>query len=224
MILIGHSMGGILSRAQVSRIGPGRAEAIVPGVSDLSYYNRLRRALIFEPRADVSRVVFLFVPHGGSRLASNGLGAMAIRLIRLPDTLLNETEYALNQLAGHESRRLPTSIHGLSPRSRFLAALSAITPTVPFHSIIGNRGRGDGSAGSDGIVPVRSARVAGAESELIVPTGHGGFGHPAAVEEIKRIILADVAQQSTDAPALQHLSTTVGHADPRAPGRSGEDD
>lgn len=204
MILIGHSMGGILSRAQVSRIGPKRAEAVVPGVSALSDYNRVRRALIFEPRTDVSRVVFLFVPHRGSGLASNRLGAMATSLIRLPDTLLNETEHALNQLAGHESRRLPTSIHGLSPRSSFLNALNATTPTVPFHSIIGNRGRGDGSSGSDGVVPVRSARIAGAESELVVPTGHGGFGHPAAVAEIKRIILADVARQSADASELHH--------------------
>jgi triacylglycerol esterase/lipase EstA (alpha/beta hydrolase family) len=77
MILIGHSMGGILSRAQVSRMSPEGAEAILPGVSKLSDYNRVRRALIFEPRTDVSRVVFLFVPHRGSRLASNSLGALA---------------------------------------------------------------------------------------------------------------------------------------------------
>ena len=70
---------------------------------------------------------------------------------------------------------------------------------VPVLSIIGNRGRGDGSAGSDGVVPVRSARVTSAESELIVPTGHGGFDHPAAVAELKRIILLDVAkQEATD--------------------------
>ena len=197
MLLIGHSMGGILSRAQISRISPAQAEQILPGATELSDYNRVRRALIFEPRTDVSRVVFLFVPHRGSRLAANSLGALGIRLIRLPDTLLNEAEYALEQLAGHESRRLPTSIQGLSPRSAFLHALSGTTPTVPVHSIIGNRGRGDGSAGSDGVVPVRSARVASAESELIVPTGHGGFDHPAAVAEIKRIILMDVAQQQS---------------------------
>jgi pimeloyl-ACP methyl ester carboxylesterase len=203
MILIGHSMGGILSRAQVSRLSPARVEQIVPGVSELSEYNRARRALTFEPRSDVSRVVFLFVPHRGSRLASNSLGALVIRLIRLPDTLLNEAEYALDRLAGLDSRRLPTSIHGLSPRSPFLRALSSTTPTVPVHSIIGNRGRGDGSAGSDGVVPVRSARVASAESELLVPTGHGGFDHPAAVAEIKRVVLMDVAQRQAggDAPA-----------------------
>ena len=67
----------------------------------------------------------------------------------------------------------------------------------PVHSIIGNRGRGDGSAGSDGVVPVRSARIASAESELVVPTGHGGFDHPAAVAEIKRIVFTNVAQQQT---------------------------
>ena len=199
MLLIGHSMGGILSRAQVSRFSPKVAEQVLPGVLALSDYSRVRRALVFEPRTDVSRVVFLFVPHRGSRLAANGFGALAIRLIRLPDTLLNEAEYAIEQLAGLERRRLPTSIHGLSPRSPFLRALSAATPTVPVHSIIGNRGRGDGSAGSDGVVPVRSARVAGAASELVVPTGHGGFDHPAAVAELKRIILLDVAkQEATD--------------------------
>lgn len=198
MILIGHSMGGILSRAQVSRLDPERAERVLPGVTGLSQSNRVRRALVFEPRTDVSRVVFLFVPHRGSALASNSLGAFAIRLIRLPDVLLNETEYAFAQLAGHESRRMPTSIQGLSPRSPFLRVLSTTTPTVPTHSIIGNRGRGDGRGGSDGVVPVRSARVASAESELVVPTGHGGFDHPAAVAEIKRIILLDAARQQAD--------------------------
>jgi hypothetical protein len=188
-------MGGILSRAQVSRISPTRAETILPGVSELAEYNRVRRALTFEPRTDVSRVVFLFVPHRGSRLAANSAGALVIRLIRLPDTLLNETEHALNQLAGVESRRLPTSIHGLSPRSRFLRVLDATEPTVPVHSIIGNRGRGDGTRGSDGVVPIHSARVPAAESELVVPTGHGGFDHPKAVEELKRIILLDVAER-----------------------------
>ncbi len=215
MILIGHSMGGILSRRQASRISPARAEQFLPGVTDLAEYNRVHRSLIFEPRDDVSRVVFLFVPHRGSRLAANSLGALAIRLIRLPDTLLNEAEYALDRLAGEESRRLPTSIQGLSPRSPFLLALSTTTPTVPVHSIIGNRGRGDGSAGSDGVVPVRSARVASAESELIVPTGHGGFDHPAAVAEIKRIVLMDVAQQQTSGAMPAHPD-----AEPLGPARA----
>jgi pimeloyl-ACP methyl ester carboxylesterase len=210
MILIGHSMGGILSRAQVSGIRATRAETILPGVSGLAEYNRVRRALIFEPRTDVARVVFLFTPHRGSRLAANSAGALVTRLIRLPDTVLNETEHALTQLVGHERRRMPTSIHGLSPRSSFLRALDSTEPTVPVHSILGNRGRGDGSSGSDGVVPVQSARLAMAESELVVPTGHGGFDHPDAVAELKRIILlqtrtkadADVAAPMPQRPRV----------------------
>jgi pimeloyl-ACP methyl ester carboxylesterase len=195
MILIGHSMGGILSRAQVSRLTPEEAEKVLPGVSALAESSPVRRALIFQPRGDVSRVVFLFTPHRGSRLASSGLGALGIRLIRLPNTLLTElgigTETLPLALLGP---RLPTSIHGLSPQSAFLRALDRSRPTVPAHSVIGDRGRGDGLAGSDGVVPYLSAHLPSAESELVVPTGHGGIAHPETVAELKRIIRLSLAE------------------------------
>jgi hypothetical protein len=59
---------------------------------------------------------------------------------------------------------------------------------VPFHSIIGDRGLGDGEQGSDGVVPYKSAHMEGAESELIVPAHHSAHTHPLAVREIKRIL------------------------------------
>jgi pimeloyl-ACP methyl ester carboxylesterase len=195
MILLGHSMGGILSRVQVSRITPDQAEGIVRGVSGLSEQNRIRRALVFEPRTDVSRVVFLFTPHRGSRLASSGLGAWGIRLIRLPSTLADEVVAASQYLAGLEPERMPTSIHGLSPDSAFLRVLNATRPVVPTHTILGDRGRGDGWAGSDGVVPYASAHLSVAESELVVPTGHGGMAHADSVAEIKRIIALEVSGQ-----------------------------
>jgi triacylglycerol esterase/lipase EstA (alpha/beta hydrolase family) len=72
MVLIGHSMGGILSRAQVSRLTLQDARTMVPGVASLPESSVVRRALVLEPRTDVARVVFLFTPHRGSRLASGG--------------------------------------------------------------------------------------------------------------------------------------------------------
>ncbi len=66
MVLVGHSMGGILSRAQVSRIGLDEAEAVLPGVGALPADNLVRRALVFEPRTDVSRAVFQFTPPIGA--------------------------------------------------------------------------------------------------------------------------------------------------------------
>jgi pimeloyl-ACP methyl ester carboxylesterase len=55
LILIGHSMGGILARAQVSRMTPEAADEILPNVSKLSVDRTVRRSLLFEPRTDVQR-------------------------------------------------------------------------------------------------------------------------------------------------------------------------
>ncbi len=153
-----------------------------------------RRALVFEPRTDVARVVFLFTPHRGSRLASSGLGAWAIWLIRIPDTLLTELGLGAEEMSALRGTRLPTSIHGLSPHSAFLGSLDRTEPTVPTHSIIGDRGRGDGPASSDGVVPYASSHFASAESEVVVPTGHGGIAHPEAVAELKRIVRLTLAE------------------------------
>ena len=188
MVLVGHSMGGILSRAQVSRMTLEQAETMVPEVASLPEQSVVRRALVFGPRTDVARVVFLFTPHRGSRLASGGLGAWATWLIRIPDTLLTELGIGAEDLSTLRGNRLPTSIHGLSPHSLFLQALDESEPTVPAHSIIGDRGRGDGVAGSDGVVPYTSAHLASAESERLVPSGHREIAHPQTLAEIRRII------------------------------------
>jgi pimeloyl-ACP methyl ester carboxylesterase len=188
MILIGHSMGGILSRAQVSGIDLETARTMVPEIDRLSKGSLVRRALVFEPRTDVSRAVFMFTPHRGSRLANSSLAAWGIRLIRLPSTLLDEVSAVADYVAGIDGESLPTSIQGLSPESGFLRVLDGTRPSVPVHTVLGDRGRGDGAAGSDGVVPYLSATLPGAQSQLVVPTGHGGFAHPKAVEDLKRIL------------------------------------
>ncbi len=202
MVLIGHSMGGILARAQVSRISLAEAGTIVPNIASLPKESLLRRALTFEPRTDVGRVVFMFTPHRGSRLASNSLGAWGIRLIRLPDTLVREIADVFDQVTEAAGGQLPTSIHGLSPNSRFLRALDRTTPVVPTHSIIGDRGRRRGGLAnsSDGVVPYRSAHLTSAESEVVVPAWHGGFDNPLAVIELRRILRAQAEQYPRSSP------------------------
>jgi hypothetical protein len=59
---------------------------------------------------------------------------------------------------------------------------------VPYHSILGDRGRGDTPNSSDGFVPYSSSHLDGANSELIVPTGHDAYESPLAVDEVKRIL------------------------------------
>jgi hypothetical protein len=66
-------------------------------------------------------------------------------------------------------------------------------PAVPAHTILGNRGRRHPlRRSSDGVVPYRSAHLPAAVSEVVVPTGHGGFDHPKSIAELKRILRLDI--------------------------------
>lgn len=189
LVLVGHSMGGILSRAMVSRVGEKEAIAEVPWLGRVSRGSVARRTLIFEPRPYVGRVVFLNTPHRGSRMALTGFAGIGMSLIRLPSNLMNEVDELGKFLMPGGRGRLPTSIQGLSPNSPFLAALNRRPPGVPHHTVLGDRGRGDSPNSSDGVVPYSSAHLDTAESEVIAPGGHGSFSHPQSVRELERILL-----------------------------------
>lgn len=88
-----------------------------------------------------------------------------------------------------------TSLYWLAPNP-LLDRLAELPIKVPFHSIVGDRGIGKGIDGSDGIVSYRSAHLAGAESEKIVPAGHELCANPAAVAEIKRILDLNLGKES----------------------------
>ena len=202
VILIGHSMGGLLSRMQVTDsgrtiwnevFGP-RAQALY---SQLPNDSRVKRALIFHANPAIKRLIFVATPHRGSGLATGGFGAIAIWLIRLPFYLLSEIPEAVTdalKLGGQRSV-VPTSIQGLSPNSPLLLALDRLPIQAVHYSIIGDRGRGDTPNSSDGVVPYWSSHLASARSEKIVPTGHEAMDDPQAVEEIRRILLLNLGKR-----------------------------
>lgn len=196
IVLIGHSMGGLLSRMQV--INPGRAiwDAQLKTEADALYARSpanglLKRALLFNANPEIGRVIFIATPHRGSRLADAGFAGLFAGFVRLP--------FVLNRLAVDlpteilESRRL-TSIKGLSPTNPLFAALERVPIEVPHHSIIGDRGKGDTPNSSDGVVPYWSSHLASAQSELIVPDYHGAYDDPKAIEEMRRILKMHLAK------------------------------
>ena len=176
-------MGGVVARAQVSGISAAEAEQVVPEIGRLPANSPARNAVIFEPRRDVARVIFIATPHRGSRIALGNLAALGMRLIDLPEWVASKLESF-----SADGGRLPTGIHGLSPDSHFLQALERFRPDVPSHSIIGNRGRRNKLNSTDGVVPYSSSHLDFAESELVIPAGHGGFAHPKAIAEMIRIL------------------------------------
>jgi hypothetical protein len=199
VVLIGHSMGGLLSRMQVTN--SGRAiwdETFGPKAQELygrvPNDSRLKQALIFQANPTIKRVIFIATPHRGSRLAVGKIGAIAIWLIRLPLDLWKEIPETIAHALNFNGQRaiLPTSIQGLSPNSPLLHALDRLPIEAVHHSIIGDRGRGDTPNSSDGVVPYSSSHLASALSEKIVPTGHEPMADPQAIEEIRRILLLNL--------------------------------
>lgn len=197
MVLIGHSMGGLLCQMQITDSGRalwdqifnGQAEALYREVPDTSV---MKRALIFRANPSIKRVIFIATPHRGSPLASGGIAAFAVYLIRFPADMLEAIERStLHTLGIDEPTRrtlFPTSIEGLSPKSPLLIALNGLPIQASHHSIIGDRGRGDTPYSSDGVVPYWSSHLTTAKSEVIVPYGHGAMDDPQAIAEIRRIL------------------------------------
>jgi pimeloyl-ACP methyl ester carboxylesterase len=214
-VVIGHSMGGMLTRYQVATVtkamwekGLGKtAKDIFKENSDDSL---IIRATTFRANPRIKRVVFICTPHRGSKMASSGLGRFGTSLISLPlniatamkDTL---TSAELVQLTG-SSKRLPNSITGLKPSNPALPVINSAPITIPYHSIIGDRGKGDCPNCTDGVVPYWSSHLEGAQSEVIVPGPHGACELPQTIAELDRILRLHLGTGSTSRGTLAHAA------------------
>ncbi|MGA7880565.1 MAG: hypothetical protein WCD63_06815 [Terrimicrobiaceae bacterium] len=197
MVLISHSLGGLLSKMQTISTGRAAWDGVFGSDADRLYAkvppdNPVKQALIFDANPRVKRVVFICVPHRGSPLADNSIGAIGLSLIHLPaqlvDNIQSQIGHSLAVIGGKKGFIFPPSVHGLSPKSTLLHALDKQLIQVPHHTIVGDRGKGDTPNSSDGVVRYQSSHLDSAHSELIVPGPHGSFDLPQTVAEIQRIL------------------------------------
>jgi pimeloyl-ACP methyl ester carboxylesterase len=212
VVLIGHSMGGILSRMQATNAGrviwneafKTKADQLYADVPEDSL---VKKSLLFEANPTVKRIIFVSTPHRGSALASGGIGALGMRLIRLPlkvaTAIPNSVLAAVSSSNDPKKYQVPTSISGLSPSNPLFKALDKLPITAPHNSIIGDRGRGDTPNSSDGVVPYWSSHLDSAQSEIIVPTDHGAMKSPKTVAEIRRILLLQIGSGPVPRPAIR---------------------
>ncbi|MGC1995675.1 MAG: alpha/beta fold hydrolase, partial [Pseudolabrys sp.] len=183
IVLVGHSMGGILSRLMITDSSGDKVWryffGTLPAQTKLSPESKalVREALVFKRRRDVARVIFISTPHRGSLIAGSPIGRIAsgmirksVEFVRLGPEIL-QASVVQEDPAVMKLKRLPNSIDTLSPNDPFVKIMNALplAKGVPYHSIIGDRGRGDTPHSSDGVVPYWSSHVGGAKSEKIVP-------------------------------------------------------
>jgi pimeloyl-ACP methyl ester carboxylesterase len=196
MVLVGHSMGGLLSRMQVTTItredwdviGKDKAARLFARVKPGDI---VHRCAIIDADPHIDRAVFICTPHRGSKMAVGTLGELAIRLISLPVDIASAASQSMGasiSIITGDPGRVPTSIDGLSPRNPALKVYDSNPIEVPHHSIIGDRGKGDTPNSSDGVVEYWSSHLKSADSEKIVPGTHGAFKLPECIAELRRIL------------------------------------
>ena len=207
IVVIGHSMGGMIARELITDSGMKIWNAyfdMPPEKLPLPESTRraITGALIFKHRPEVSRVIYASASHRGADMAKNFFGRLGASIIGNTGDIVggrNEgTEAASLSKAdsiGQQLKRMPNSIDALKPNNRFVTLMDELPPVkgVPYHSIIGDRGKGGNRdktppISTDGIVPYWSSHLDGAASELIVPSGHWSNQNPEAIKEVRRIL------------------------------------
>ena len=192
MVVVGHSMGGLLSKTLIMNadnrlIEPLLGSSYKGTLDNLSPDQRdfVSRMLDFSALPFVKRVIFIAVPHRGSTLARSTLGQFGASLIHLPSSLVKDGEGLIGNLMQHgylmpNDSRHHTGIDNLDPDDKTMSLLNDIpfVSGIPYHSIIGNRKFAGAPGGSDGIVPYSSSHLDGAVSELVGKSDHRVQQHP----------------------------------------------
>lgn len=214
IVLIGHSMGGLIAKLQVSASLGLVWDTIATRPFEQTVMSSESRALVrtvffFGPNPNVRRVIFIATPHRGATLANSIVGRFTSRLIQRPEDSRHVFAEVVRDNPGlvrRPLRRLPSSVDLLEADHPLLLSMLEMprAPGVSTHSIIGV-GHGVFQEG-DGVVPISSARLPGVASELVVPATHKDIHHqPQTLAEVRRI-LGEHLQSMVTVSAREPLS------------------
>ena len=213
MVLVGHSMGGLVSKLQTVE----SADAFWQTMSDHPFaelsadedtVRSLAGMFYFRPNPSVRRVVTLGTPHRGSEFANEVTRWLGQKVITLPAKMLDGRNQLIARNRGFFRPNAPldikTSIDSLDPDSPVLHVLlsAAPGPWVTYHNVVGrdpDPGWSDYLVGDgDGVVSLTSARLdqmRQLRSQIIVPADHiSVHRHPQSILEVRRVLFEQLAE------------------------------
>ncbi|SIQ15397.1 esterase/lipase family protein [Solilutibacter tolerans] len=212
MVVVGHSMGGIISRLLVSSSGDGllaltRRDHRLTDESYARVKAEFGEILEFQPIPNITRAVFVAAPHGGTDVAGGWLGRQISKFVRLPAALQAEVQRLIDGDDAPPRRRddspLFNSVSSLDRNNPFVRAATdlSISPRVTYHSIIA---RADPEIpipeSDDGLVPYWSSHLDGAASERVITSGHSVQEATEAIFELRRILHQDRREHAKQSP------------------------
>jgi pimeloyl-ACP methyl ester carboxylesterase len=212
-VLVGHSMGGLVSKLQTVESEEDfwhtmSERPFAELQADPEVVRSLAGMFFFSPNPSVRRVVTIGTPHRGSEFSNGVTRWLGAKIITLPTKMLDGRNQLLAHNRGFFRRDAPieinTSIDSLSPDSPVLPVLLTADPApwVSYHNVVGH----DPDAGweryivgdGDGIVSLTSARLdemPHIRSQITVPADHSGVHrHPQSVLEVRRVLFEQLAE------------------------------
>jgi hypothetical protein len=229
MVLVGHSMGGLVGHLQTMESGDRYWNVISREPFDrvnasAEVKQTLAQTFFFHPNPSIRQVIFIGTPHQGSAYVDDGIRWAGQRLIRLPKMLVNGgQELHRDNPAFFTSKNLidvSTSLDSLSPSCPIFPVMAQPQSPSPvhYHNIVGkvpDKFLQKVNSG-DGVVSQDSAHFDAAESEAVVPAEHSVLHrHPLSVLEVRRILLEHAATlQLTPPVKVQGSVQVVGPAMP----------
>ena len=211
MVLVGHSMGGLLARLQVTHSD----DKLYSGLCKVPF-NQLqgkptvlelaRKTLFFEPNPNISHVVYIGTPHNGSPLSFTPTGRLGSLIAHTPSWQKNFRSELNEQnpgafLPAFKIQSQPNSIDMLGFENPFLKVFQSLRPSehIQVHSIAGDMNQFFESRKGDTVVPLSSALATKSDTITLVEEKHMELHHhPKTISEIIRIL----QQNITEADAL----------------------
>ncbi len=221
-VLVGHSMGGLVSRMQTidsqdefwKLLSDEPFDKVQGEPGDLV---KLRQAAFFEPNRDIRRVITIGTPHRGSDYANDTTRWLGRQFIKLPTMMVATGQKLMMQNPGvfqnAELLTTGTSIDSLSPTSELFPAMlrAPRAPWTVYHNIVGvtptKTWFSKTKLTGDGIVEYESAHMDDVVSEIIVDAEHQVIHrHPKTILEVRRVLLEHLDAVAAEYRVAQRLA------------------
>jgi pimeloyl-ACP methyl ester carboxylesterase len=183
IVLVGHSLGGLIAKeAAAHASGSLETDATCPPP--------VGQELLARPR--VGRVIYVATPHRGSPIDRGVVKAIGTWLARDCRTSTHGRQKGGDEVPPSRA----TSVEQLAWDHPYLRDLdrSGAAAGLLAHSIIASLSEPSAVGATDGLVPVSSARLEGARSEVVVRTSHLCFQDPEVIQEVQRVLVEHAAE------------------------------
>ena len=208
MVVVGHSMGGVLAHMLTLDSGEMLWNSVSRRPIDSLKTSpekraEIRRVFFFERNPAVDRIVTIASPWEGSSLANQFTRRLLGSMIWLPNRTAELSRIVFDKDEQPTAERPPfplTSVDSLSKRSPLLRLVRerSVPEEVQHHNIIAIRsGRGP-DTWTDGVVSWTSAHRTDVASETSIRAGHSEVvRHADTAREIRRILMLHLREQKS---------------------------